>query len=505
MSRQFQILTIFFVCIIFNASWSYGSTFDNILPIFADGSETFEIQKYTDKDLVQNSIVKYNEALQEQSPDSVQLFKNLALSNAAIGDGAQSVFYAEKYIANSVDFSILEDISLIRVENSKEYIDLKETYEPKMNVFVFLYIYVAFIGFYFAFTINFKKRVDKTAIRLVSGFIFIHSIFILEFIFFISNYRYKFPHILLISSLGAMLYGPLLYFYFKRITQNYRFRLADLLHLLPTAIMLVVLMPVFILPAAEKTKIALGTSDLYSMDMFFYTIFIPKLASLIAYGILITKFNFSKKLRLTFKNSDFLTKWKKNVYGLHVIFVLSYLVYGITVSGIFIPATEWFYYSQVMAMSLMVIYMAHMSYVQPEVFKGNIKLLNPINIFKYKKSGLTPSYSIELKKDLLRLLDEDKIYKENNLNLDVLSEKLGTTRHNTSQIINEHFKMNFAELMNKYRIDEAVEIFNNDEFHNLNIIQVAYEVGFNNKVTFNKSFKKYLLQTPSQYITSLNS
>lgn len=52
--------------------------------------------------------------------------------------------------------------------------------------------------------------------------------------------------------------------------------------------------------------------------------------------------------------------------------------------------------------------------------------------------------------------------------------------------------------MNKYRISEAVEILKNDEFNNLKIIQVAYEVGFNNKVSFNKSFRKYLSQTPSQ-------
>ena len=134
---------------------------------------------------------------------------------------------------------------------------------------------------------------------------------------------------------------------------------------------------------------------------------------------------------------------------------------------------------------------------------NKIKRVELANLFKYKKSGLTPSYSIELTDNLLKLLNEDKIYKENNLNLEVLSEKLDTTRHNTSQIINEHFNMNFSELMNNYRILEAVEILKNDEFNNLKIIQVAYEVGFNNKASFNKCFKKQLSQTPSQYLESL--
>jgi AraC-like DNA-binding protein len=152
-----------------------------------------------------------------------------------------------------------------------------------------------------------------------------------------------------------------------------------------------------------------------------------------------------------------------------------------------------------------VFYVSYIAYIRPEVFKGKINLVDPINLFKYKKSGLTTAYSNELKENLLRLLVEDKIYKTNDINLETLSDMLGTTRHNTSQVINEHFGMNFFELINTYRINAAQEIFKSDTFNNLNIIEVAYEVGFNNKVTFNKSFKKHLSQTPSQFIRTLHA
>ena len=91
------------------------------------------------------------------------------------------------------------------------------------------------------------------------------------------------------------------------------------------------------------------------------------------------------------------------------------------------------------------------------------------------------------------------------LNLDVLSEKLGTTRHSTSQVINEHFDVNFFNLINKFRIEEAKQIFKNDNNGNLNIIDVAYDVGFNNKVTFNKAFKEETKLTPTQYLNNLKS
>ena len=63
----------------------------------------------------------------------------------------------------------------------------------------------------------------------------------------------------------------------------------------------------------------------------------------------------------------------------------------------------------------------------------------------------------------------------------------------------------FAPILYLFKYDhfeEAIEILQNDTQGNLNIIDVAYEVGFNNKVTFNKSFKKYYNQTPSQYLLS---
>lgn len=100
-------------------------------------------------------------------------------------------------------------------------------------------------------------------------------------------------------------------------------------------------------------------------------------------------------------------------------------------------------------------------------------------------------------------MEEEKVYRVNTINLDSLAEKLDTTRHNTSQVINEHFGLNFFEFINKYRIEEASEILKNKE--DMSIIEVAYEVGFNNKVTFNKSFKKIHAKTPSQFLLSLQS
>ena len=122
---------------------------------------------------------------------------------------------------------------------------------------------------------------------------------------------------------------------------------------------------------------------------------------------------------------------------------------------------------------------------------------------KYKKSGLTESFSLELKEQVIKVFHYEKIFKDSSLSLAMLAEKTGTTRHNVSQVINEHFGMSFFRFVNKYRIDETILILNKDLHRNLNIIDIAYDVGFNNKVTFNKAFKAELKMTPSQYIKKI--
>jgi YesN/AraC family two-component response regulator len=87
----------------------------------------------------------------------------------------------------------------------------------------------------------------------------------------------------------------------------------------------------------------------------------------------------------------------------------------------------------------------------------------------------------------------------------MLSEKLQTSRHNTSQIINEHFNMNFFELINKFRIEEAIKMFKKSKTNTIQIIDVAYAVGYNNKVTFNKAFKKETALTPSEFLKAIKN
>lgn len=118
---------------------------------------------------------------------------------------------------------------------------------------------------------------------------------------------------------------------------------------------------------------------------------------------------------------------------------------------------------------------------------------------KYKNSTLDPQKAEECLKNLLHLLDVQKLYKDETLSLNSLSEKLSIAPRYLSQITNDLLSKNFRDLINNYRIEEAKEMLSNPGKNDFSILEIAYEVGFNSKEVFNRCFKKYTGMTPSEF------
>ena len=440
----------------------------------------------------------YKITLQEDakfSEDSLQLYKDRAIFAAKNNDLKNAAFYAEEYIKYSAETGFVESRYFAKFSDTAEFKELKEKYDLNVNWLHFFYLFSALIGFFIGIMLLINKSKDKKATVLISVFVLIHSLFIFHIFLHSTNLKFRTPHILYMSSIFSYLYGPLLYFYFKRITQKYTFKKRDILHLLPTFIIMVIMFPLFLLSKEEKLHIMFEVGSFDRMP-YLYGIVSTKILSLLIYGALGVYLFFKNNQHKSYTSEA--KKWLTTLVTLSSIYVLSYAIYGMVLAEI-IPNISFLFQLQIVVMATMVLYIGYASFRSPNLFAGNFNSNND----KYVKSGLTESYSLELKEALLQLFEKDKIYLHNKVSLDQVSELLGTTRHNTSQVINEHFGLNFFEFINKYRIADAAVILEKEQ--NRNIIDVAYEVGFNNKVTFNKSFKKFLLQTPSQYLNSLRT
>ncbi len=430
-------------------------------------------------------------------PKNTVICQKLALSHAALGQADEAAEFIQKYFIKEYKPAFLEHEGFKAVISSPSFQNIVEEHTPRATIWSFFYLYVAMIGFYVAVILNFNRKIDGMARFLISAFIFIHSFFIFHICFELTNYNYTYPHSHFMSTWASLLYGPFLFLYFRRITKRKAFRAVDLLHFVPTVLLILYLLPIYTLNAEEKLSIMLH-QDLYGRtgDYAHYTPVIVslKFASLAIYGFFIRGIYLKGKTIKELSSKNLI--WQRNIYVIHVAYIISYGIYGILIY--YQVFSGFLFHLQLISMSLMVIYVGYSANVQPQVFSGLYSFDNQL-FFKYKKSGLTESLSRELKNDLIRLFEEEKVYKDSNINLDLLASKLHTTRHNASQVINEHFQLSFNELINKYRINEAIHILNADVNRNLNIIDIAYDVGYNNRATFNKAFKKNTQLTPKEY------
>ncbi len=118
---------------------------------------------------------------------------------------------------------------------------------------------------------------------------------------------------------------------------------------------------------------------------------------------------------------------------------------------------------------------------------------------KYEKSSLTEIQAGEIVTKLKETLSKDKSYLNNELTLSNLADQLSVSPHYLSQVINEKLNTSFYNLINEYRVEEAKRLLkesNGDK----TILQIAFDSGFNNKVSFNNYFKRHTGMTPKDFI-----
>ncbi len=90
-----------------------------------------------------------------------------------------------------------------------------------------------------------------------------------------------------------------------------------------------------------------------------------------------------------------------------------------------------------------------------------------------------------------------RIYRTHDLNLQNLADAVDSKPHLVSQVINQKMGKNFYDLINRYRITEAKQRLIEDP--NAKVFDIAVDVGYSTKSSFNAAFKRYTDESPSSY------
>jgi AraC-like DNA-binding protein len=97
-------------------------------------------------------------------------------------------------------------------------------------------------------------------------------------------------------------------------------------------------------------------------------------------------------------------------------------------------------------------------------------------------------------------MKEDKLFLQDNLSLNKLAESISESENHISETLSQFLDTKFFQFVNCFRVEEAKEALQNSDKL---ITNIAFDVGFNSKSTFNTAFKNLVGHSPSAYRKSL--
>ena len=118
---------------------------------------------------------------------------------------------------------------------------------------------------------------------------------------------------------------------------------------------------------------------------------------------------------------------------------------------------------------------------------------------KAKSSPIKTGQIAQLKAHLQRLMEEEQGFRDPELSLDKLAQRVGSSSHALSHYINTYEGCNFPDWLNRFRVEYACQLLLDPQYAQLKIAALAYESGFNTLSVFNGAFKKVVGCTPSEF------
>ena len=105
----------------------------------------------------------------------------------------------------------------------------------------------------------------------------------------------------------------------------------------------------------------------------------------------------------------------------------------------------------------------------------------------------------KLNEKLLELFVNEAIFKDPDLKITHLSEKLHTNRTYISKHINTEFACTFSDFVNRYRIEEAKRLLTSDSSKGYSLNYISEKSGFGSMGSFMRVFRDFEGITPGQY------
>ena len=348
----------------------------------------------------------------------------------------------------------------------------------------------------------FAQRRNRTANRLLAILMLAFTVFLASTVYYGSGLFARWPHFFGVSYHTPFIFGPLVYLYARAASdRSWRFTRHQWLHFVPVAITIGSTIPMYALSGAEKIELLrqfMAGNVPTRLVVFDAFKFLSGIGYSIATVLLVVRHQ--REVRNSYSNTERVNlRWLLWFAGAAAfIWVLAISIdSGSSESAIRDDHVS-------LAMALMIYAIGYMGLRQPEIFHYETRefpipptVEHPAD--PYERSGLNDSEAENLRVALVALMETEQPWKDSELTLAQLAERLETTPHKLSEVLNAQVGQTFYDFVNGYRVREVQRRIKAGEAKKLKMLALALDAGFASKSTFNDVFKKHTNQTPSAF------
>lgn len=356
------------------------------------------------------------------------------------------------------------------------------------------------------------QRQNRTANRLLAALVLAFTVYLASEVYYATGAFRAMPHFFGVSYQMPWIFGPLVYLYAIAASDRaWRPQARDLLHVAPVLVSVIVAAPFYVMTGAEKIalfdRMAVG-----EVPMRIVVIDPFKYVSGIGYSI--ATFVYLRRHRRRIEHSYSNTSrvnlsWLLWLAGAAAAtwLLATLLTFGEPLRDDWVS----------LAIAVVVYAIGYMGLRQPEVFRYEtaehpvppvpdsptdalpVTIAPGASTRRYERSGLGDIEARQLRERLLALMDAVQPWKDSELTLADLADRLDTTPHKLSEVLNGEVGQTFNDFVNGYRVREVQRRITAGEARTLKMLALALDAGFASKSTFNQAFKKHTSQTPSDF------
>lgn len=365
--------------------------------------------------------------------------------------------------------------------------------EINLNIISILDSVGAIQGIIFGLILIILNKWKKNSCYCLGVFLILFSLQRLPYLLAELNILESYPNLLLLPTFALWVLSPVFFIYTQKISifsdQKLKYWL-----LLPGIIYYVFQVCVFILPIQTKLIIVEQSwPDLLKIIGLIYS-------TIIAIWNIKYISNHNLEVNKQYATTDFKELiWANNFLFFYIVGTLLYGIQLYVIPEIIFSKIYFLLFDMIL-----IYWLSFYGVVQLNVVSlfSNREVMNT----QFKNDSTENSQNTTDNTDLQELFQQinnyvnlSEVYKETELTIMNVADKLGVHPRRISKVINIDRGQNFNSYINQFRIDKAIELLKSPDVHKYSMEGIGAEVGFNSKSTFYAAFKKVTGTTPNKY------